>query len=108
MQTDTRRRDFLRAAGTTAASLLSQKTWAANDRISMGFIGVGVMGTENLQVAMKQPGVAVTAICDVYQPNLERAAAAAQKAGQEPKQIRDFREIIADRGIDAVCISTPD
>jgi len=30
---------------------------AANDRISTAFIGVGVMGSENLKAAMAQPGV---------------------------------------------------
>lgn len=103
------RRTFLKTAGSTAAaSLLPGRAWAANDRISMGFIGVGVMGSENLRAAMKQSGVAVSAVCDVYQPHLERAAAVARRAGHEPKEVRDFREILADRSIDAICISTPD
>jgi len=105
---DADRRKFLKTAGSTAASLFAQKTWAANDRISMGFIGVGVMGTENLKAAMKQSGVAVSAVCDVYQPHLERAAAIARREGHQPKEVRDFREILSDRSIDAICISTPD
>jgi len=80
----------------------------ANDRISLGFVGVGVMGTENLRVAAKQPGVAVAAVCDVYQPHLERAAALARRDGHQPKEVRDFRQILADRSIDAICISAPD
>lgn len=48
------------------------------------------------------------AVCDVYQPNLERAAALARKGGHQPREVRDFREILADKSIDAVCISTPD
>jgi predicted dehydrogenase len=48
-------------------------------------------------------------LCDVYQPHLERAEAAARKGGHEGvKSVKDFREIIADKSIDAVCISTPD
>ncbi len=66
------------------------------------------MGSENLQAAMNQPGVAVSALCDVYQPNLERAAAIAKRKGHQPKEVRDFRQILADPSIDAVCISTPD
>ena len=54
------------------------------------------------------PGVAVAAVCDVYQPNLERAAALARKSGHQPKETKDFREVLSDRSIDAVCISTPD
>ena len=103
---ETGRRDFLKSA--VAAAALSGKAVAANDRISIGFVGVGVMGTENLKAAMQQPGVAVAAVCDVFQPHLERAGALARRAGHQPKEVRDFREILADRSVDAVCISTPD
>ena len=96
----------MRVAGGTA--LLGERMRGANDRIAVGFVGVGVMGTENLQAAMKQPGVAVAAVCDVYQPHLERAGALARRGGNQPKEVRDFREVLADRSIDAICISTPD
>jgi predicted dehydrogenase len=102
----TARRDFLKAAAGVSAT--AAKMAAANEKISIGFIGVGVMGTENLKAAMKQPGVVVAAVCDVYQPNLERAAAVARGGGHQPKEIKDFRQILADRSIDAVCIATPD
>ena len=103
------RRDFLRAASlATLGSALNQGVRGANDRIAIGFIGIGVMGTENLRAAMEQPGVAVAAVCDVYQPHLERAAAMARRAGHQPKETADFRQVIADPSIDAVCISTPD
>ncbi len=91
-----------------SAAALAAPLFAANDRISLAFIGTGVMGSENLGAAMKQPGVAVSAVCDVYQPNLERASALARRAGHQPKEVRDFREILADRSIDAICIATPD
>src|SRR5581483_7645374 len=39
---------------------------------------------------------------------LEKAVATADKAGVRPKAVRDFRELLADKSIDAVCISTPD
>ena len=99
------RRFFL---GTTAAAAMSAGRVWANDRIAIAFVGVGVMGSENLKAAMDQPGVAVTAVCDVYQPNLEKAAALARRKGHQPKEVRDFREILRDPAIDAVCISTPD
>jgi predicted dehydrogenase len=63
------------------------------------------MGTGNLKFAMKHPEVAVVTVCDVYQPNRDRAAAI---AGNRPKPVKDFREILADKSVDAVCISTPD
>ena len=102
------RREFLTsaAAGLTTA-LSARRVLGANDRLTGAFIGVGVMGTENLNVAMEH-GVQVAAVCDVYQPHLERAAALARRKGNTPKEVKDFREILTDRSIDFVCISTPD
>jgi predicted dehydrogenase len=103
------RRAFLRSAtAATTASAFAARAISANDRISTAFIGVGTMGSENLGAAMIQPGVAVSAVCDVFQPNLERAGAIARRGGHQPKEVRDFRQILADPSIDAVCISTPD
>jgi predicted dehydrogenase len=103
------RRDFLKTAGAAlTTSIYTGRMKGANDRIAAAFIGIGVMGSENLQVAMDQPGVQVAAVCDVYQPHLERAAAIARRKGHQPKEVKDFREILADRSIDVVCISTPD
>jgi predicted dehydrogenase len=103
------RREFLRTtAAATAASALATRAVAANDKINIAFIGTGVMGSENLKAAAAQPGVQVAAVCDVFQPNLERAEALARRLGHEPKSAKDFREILADKSVDAVCISTPD
>jgi predicted dehydrogenase len=99
------RRTFLKGAAATAA--LGARATAASDRINVAFVGVGVMGSENMQAAIDQ-GAQAAAVCDVYQPNLERAEAIARKKGQQPRAVRDFRELIHDRTIDAICISTPD
>lgn len=103
------RRDFLRA-GTAAltTSIFTGNLKGANDRVAMAFIGTGTMGSGNLGYAMKTPGLEPVAVCDVWQPNLERAQAQARKGGYEVKAVKDFREVLADKSIDAVCISTPD
>ncbi len=100
------RRDFLKAALTT--SILNGSVKGANNRVNVGFIGMGAMGSGNLGYAMKTPQVQAVAVCDVYQPHLERAQAQAKKAGFEVKAVKDFREIMTDKSIDAVCIATPD
>ena len=104
------RRDFLKTAGAAAlaTNLFTGRVRGANDRVSIGFIGLGAMGSGNLGYAMKVPEFQPAAVCDVYQPHLERAEAAARKRGFQVKAVKDFREIIADKSIDAVCISTPD
>jgi predicted dehydrogenase len=76
--------------------------------MAIGFIGLGAMGSGNLGYAMKIDEIQPAALCDVYQPALEKAEEAARKGGHQPKTVKDFREILADKSIDAVCISTPD
>ncbi len=103
----TERRDFLKTAGATAltSSLFTGQIKGANDRTSLAFIGMGKMGRDNLKYAMRQENVAISAVCDIYDRNLNWAVDIAQ--GQA-RASRDFREILADKTIDAVCISTPD
>src|SRR5690242_19251947 len=103
-----RRQALSGAAAAFTTSLFTGRVKGANDRVAVGFIGLGAMGSGNLGYSMKVPDVQVAALCDVYEPHLERAQTAAQKGGFTPKAVRDFREIIADKSLDAVCISTPD
>jgi len=103
------RRDILKggvAAFTTA--IFTGRVKGANDRITVGHIGVGAMGSSNLGHALKLPDLEPVAVCDVYQPSLEKAVAAAAKTGKTVKAVKDFREILVDTSVDAVCISTPD
>jgi predicted dehydrogenase len=103
------RRDVLTAAGAAfTTSLFTGPVKGANDRVAVGFIGLGAMGSGNLRYSMKVAGFVPAALCDVYQPHLERAEAAARRGGFQPKSVKDFRDILADKSIDAVCISTPD
>jgi predicted dehydrogenase len=103
------RRDVLAAAATVfTTSLFTGNVKGANDRIAVGFIGLGAMGSGNLGYAMKVPEVEPAALCDVYQPHLERAQDAARKGGYTPKAVKDFRDVLSDKSLDAVCISTPD
>lgn len=104
---DANRRDFLKS--TAAAALTTQiftgNLRGANDRVSAAFIGMGKMGRSNLSVAMKQENLVVSAVCDIFERNLNMAVEATK--GQA-KGVRDFREILADKSIDVICISTPD
>jgi predicted dehydrogenase len=112
----TERRDFIK---TTTAALTTQiftgAVKGANDRVAAAFIGMGRMGSSNLGFAMKQPNVEVVAVCDVYQPHLEKAIATTGRgpngepgARKPARGVTDFREILHDKSIDVVCIATPD
>src|SRR5256885_8983072 len=101
----TERRDFLIGAGAAlTTSLFTGAVKGANDRISVAVIGMGRMGMSNLGVAMKQPNVEIAAVCDVYQPHLEKAVAAtARAANNEPagrtpaRGAKDVRELLHDK-----------
>jgi len=111
MAQDSPRREFLKTAGGAAltASLFTGNLRGANDKPNIAFIGCGRMGSSNIDFAAKTGGVEIVAVCDVYQPALERAEAQARRLGfNGVKGHRDFREILADKSIDAVAIATPD
>ncbi|MGC4050546.1 MAG: Gfo/Idh/MocA family oxidoreductase [Paludibaculum sp.] len=82
----------------------------AAERISLGVIGSGGRGTFVMGVFQKDPALRVGAVCDVYEPNLERALSEAAKAqgGATPKAYRNYRQLLDDKSLDAVLIATPE
>ncbi|MGA9057323.1 MAG: Gfo/Idh/MocA family oxidoreductase [Terriglobia bacterium] len=105
------RRDFFkRAAVSTAGVSLAMSgastgsVMGANDRIRLGLIGCGHQGVDNMKHFMKQ-GVEVAAVCDVYEPNLQKGLEA---AGGKAKAVKDFRQVLDEKEIDAVIVATPD
>jgi predicted dehydrogenase len=104
------RRQFVRTAGAAAltANIFTGNLRGANDRVNTAFIGMGKMGRSNLGIAMRQENVHVASVCDIFDRNLKMAHAMARKKFADAKAIRDFREILADKSVDVVCIATPD
>jgi predicted dehydrogenase len=97
-------------AGAAAAASL-RRVRGANERIAVGVIGTGGRGQYDLGeiIRCKEANVAVTAVCDVWRPNRERAAAMAGQAfGVKPRETVDYRELLGWREVDAVVIATPD
>jgi len=110
---DATRRDVLKGIGAGLALSLAAKNKVAiagaNDRIRIGSIGVGGMGTGRLREFMKQPDVSVAAICDVDRSHLDRALGEAEKQqGQRPQGFLDFRKLLELKDLDAVVVATPD
>jgi predicted dehydrogenase len=101
------RRQFTKtlAALSTTAALSQTRIFGANERVRLGFIGVGNRGDQVLDGFLKQPDAQVVAVCDIYQPYREFAA---QKAGGQPKQFADYRKLLELKDLDAVVIATPD
>ena len=107
------RRSFLSstAASVTVAGALrpasasaSARVQGASDRVRIGVIGTGRQGHSVMRNHLALQDVEIAAVCDVYGPNLARAAEVAPEAAQ----VKDFRRILDDPTIDAVVIGTPD
>lgn len=108
----------------TFSSAKAARVFGANDKIRMGFIGVGNRGSQLLNLFMEQPDVEIAALCDVYQPFLERDRSKVdprflkvmpgqipqmdEKFAKKPLLYEDYRILLENKDIDAVCIATPD
>ncbi len=77
--------------------------------IRLGHIGVGGQGTGLLQNFLSVKGAMSVAIADPFQARREAAGKRVLASqGHEPKLYNDFRELLADKSIDAVIIASPD
>ncbi|MCX5653949.1 MAG: Gfo/Idh/MocA family oxidoreductase [Planctomycetota bacterium] len=78
-------------------------------RITLGVIGVGAQGQNDMRDLLTHEGVRVTAICDVNRRNIDAARQHIAAAYGKPdvKVFADFRELNADPSIDAVLMALP-
>ncbi|HOW74154.1 MAG TPA: Gfo/Idh/MocA family oxidoreductase [Phycisphaerae bacterium] len=110
----TRRQTLRTAAAVIAAPTLIPTRLLGADapsgKIHIGMIGVGWMGGENLNAFLEVKECRVVAIADVDQNHLASAVKSVNaKYGDEGcKAYKDFRELIGQNDLQAVCISTPD
>src|SRR5580704_6201031 len=82
-----------------------EKKIAANDKINVAVIGMGIMGYNDIATALKVPGAQMVAACDLYTGRLTRAK---EMYGKDIFTTRDYREILERKDIDAVIIATAD
>ena len=111
------RRKFL--AATAAAPLVFSRASgiAANEKLALGFIGVGTMGRGHLGGFLGRKEIEVVAVCDVAKVRLDSAKETVEKKYADRiksgdykgvQAVADFRELLAHKGLDAVVIATPD
>ena len=120
--TRTNRRQFLRQSASVASAawglpylvpgsaLGKNGQVAPSERVSLGSIGVGSMGRGDMKNLMKVDGVQIVAVCDVFQQRREQAKGIVDRQYEtnDCKTYNDFREVLARKDIDAVCITTQD
>ena len=109
---------LLAAPGFIPSTVLGQDgAVAPSNRITLGSIGVGMMGQGHLRCCLGYPEAQVLAVCEVDQWRREHAKVAVEQtyaAGQAGgtyrgcDTYRDLRELLARDDIDAVVIATGD
>ena len=130
----TTRRGFIRRTAAAGAGIsismnavtapATSQPRGANDRIRIGFIGVGYRGSQILPLFMANRDVQIAALCDVYKPFITRDPSQVQKKlvdklgniiprlgekfSENVKTYTDFRQVLDRNDIDAVVIATPD
>jgi len=103
------RRDFVRGVGgigllSAFPTVIPSSAFGANEAIRIGHIGVKNRGMQNLFPLLKY----TVAVCDVDKDVLASARARAEKGGRSCKAYSDYRQLLDDKDIDAVVVSTPD
>lgn len=117
------RRSFLERVSVAAMSapliassgFAQEKKTSPNDRLTVGFIGMGTQNRSHLKKYVKRDDVRVVAVCDVDKNRrqsakeiVEAAYASAQRGGFKGcSAYNDFRELTARPDIDIVVIGTP-
>jgi predicted dehydrogenase len=118
------RRDFLKtsAAGAAALSLTAasaRRVLGANERIGVGFLGVGGRCQEHIGVVNRlkrdNKGAEPVAVCDVWDGNKQVGRGlyfSADRCGlsndDKTHVTKDYRRVLDLKEVDVVCIATPD
>lgn len=107
------RRSFVRksmTAAVTAPLIVNSRVFGANERITMGAIGMGGQGRGDLGGFLGFSEVQVLAVCDVVGAHAAQAKDRVdrQYGNKDCTITTDFREITSRPDIDVVLIATPD
>ncbi len=124
------RRSFIKKSATAAAVVAASKSFitpvygqnqapspgrviGANDRISVGFVGVGGQGMAHVRSMTEHAGennVDFKATCDLWTKRIENSKAyiTDQISGAKVDGYDDYRKLLERKDIDAICCSTVD
>ncbi len=110
------RRDFLKSAGAVGAGGLlmsflptmqafakENEKQADGKKARLAIIGTGSRGVYHILHILQMKNAEIVALCDIYQPHLDKAAAHCPKA----KQYKNYHDAIADPNVDGLVIATP-
>lgn len=123
MKKKSSRRKFLQQASLAAVAVQTSKSIkpgvtarsasrvvGANDRVNLGMIGLGGMGTVHLRALMSQSeedkDIQITALSELYTARKQRAREIAKLTEKDVHH--DYRDLLARNDVDAVLIAVPD
>jgi predicted dehydrogenase len=105
-----KRRELLKAGlALGAATVLPRTVFGANERVTLGIMGVNGRGRALAQAFASLPDARIKYVCDVDSRVIPKAASLiASKQGKEPEAIGDFRRMLDDKEVDGLIVATPD
>ena len=113
------RRTFIKGSALVGAGIslaphlvFSQKAKPLAHKLKLGFIGVGLRGTNHLNNAMRRKDTEITAICDIDPKRIDIALDLIEKDGRKQplvfgKHEEDYLNLLDSKDVDAVIIATP-
>lgn len=101
------RRSFLLSASASAVALAGSSAtgFAANETLNVGIIGAGGRARHLMKSLVKVEGVRVTHLCDVWDVSLDEAN---KLLDGKAKTCKNYKELLDQKGVDAVLIGSPD
>src|SRR5436305_15297777 len=98
------RRDFARGAALATAASYS-RIMGANERVHIGYIGVGNRGDQVHDSFLEHGDNETVAVCDLRDDYMDFAI---KKSRAHPKKYDDYHALLDAKDVDAVAIATPD
>jgi len=87
------------------APVKGRRILGANERIHIGVIGTGGRARGVMRTMIKRDDVECIAVCDIYEPNRNRAV---KEAGSNPKAFNEHEKLLEMKEIDGVIVGSPD
>lgn len=97
------RRDLIRYSALAATAASYSRILGANDVVGIGIIGLGNISRGHLAEYTERAESQITAVCDIYAPRLDAGVTKTKAKGY-----RNYKDVLADKNVDAVIICTPD
>ena len=98
------RRDLARGAA-LATALSYSRILGANDRVGIGYIGLGNRGDQVHDAFLEHGDQQTVAVCDLRDDYMDFAV---KKSRATPTKYKDYKKLLEDKNVDAVVIATPD